>query len=194
MKSTRIVVSVCSGRSGTEMQGDDLCICLDTDKKSLFASVVASKYLYSKKNNVIFHHHNMKENLAKLFHSLHELTKIPVTVLFQHPNPSKDSISTKSIALACKDCVEALHSATVDSVHFTYDSSSKNCWTEDRLKKIIFSKCSLEMEQGVSVSVAKCICKTDEKDYTHPVFGTVTRTGWSLMKKGQEMGFLIIKA
>ena len=32
MKAERIVLSVGAGRSGTEMQGSDLCVCFDTDK------------------------------------------------------------------------------------------------------------------------------------------------------------------
>ena len=35
MKVKRMVLLVCAGRSGTEMQGTHLCVCLDTDKRAL---------------------------------------------------------------------------------------------------------------------------------------------------------------
>ena len=36
MKVKRMVLLVCAGRSGTEMQGTDLCVCLDTNIRALY--------------------------------------------------------------------------------------------------------------------------------------------------------------
>ncbi len=39
----RIVVSICLGKGETEMESDDLCLCLNVDRQSMFASCFAKK-------------------------------------------------------------------------------------------------------------------------------------------------------
>ena len=192
MKAERIVLSVGAGRSGTEMQGSDLCVCFDTDKRSLFASAFAYKYRHSEKNNVIFHHFDMTDGLYRIMKMIRIWTSIPIVVLFQHPSPSSDAGSRLSLASAGADCIRALHADIVDSVHFVYDyHTTKNCWNEVDLKSMVLSMVDPAVLSLTSIGDATCICESSDNKYTHPVFGTVFRTGWAQMKRAKEMAFKI---
>ena len=47
-KFSRIVVSVCSGRSEVEMNSSDLCVCLDVHKRSLVGSAFAHHCMHKR--------------------------------------------------------------------------------------------------------------------------------------------------
>ncbi len=85
------VGSVCSGRSETEMSSQDLCVCPDKNKAALLSGAFASKYLFRYKSNVIFHYHDMMTGLLRLLRKIRAETRLPVSVLFQHPYPSQNS-------------------------------------------------------------------------------------------------------
>ncbi len=68
-----IVVSVCSGRSQKEVHSDDLCLRLDKEKWSLFATSFASKYFHRSKNNIVYCHQKMENGLLNILCSFHIL-------------------------------------------------------------------------------------------------------------------------
>ncbi len=75
----------------TELHSEEMCICLDVDKKSFYSSHFALKILLSKKaNNIIFHKHDMSVGLYSLLQVIKKSTALPLVILFQHPFPTKN--------------------------------------------------------------------------------------------------------
>jgi hypothetical protein len=86
----RIVFSACTGKGETEMNAkDDLCLCLDIDKKSLFEIFFYRKYRLRQPPNVIASFNNMGIGIHHLLTSKGNSTHLPGVVLFQHPSPTK---------------------------------------------------------------------------------------------------------
>ncbi len=190
----RVVVSVCSGRSETEMSSQDLCVCLDKNKASLLSGAFASKYLFRHKSNVIFHYKQMRTGLLRLLRKIHDETELPVYVLFQHPDPSQNSSSRDDIACATRDCVKALDEKTIKAIHYVYDwihKPEKTCWEKDCLQHLALSKCEHGLVKRVRITNPVIISKIDCTTVRHPLFGEIQRSGWAKMKKGYEMTFSI---
>ena len=195
------MVSVCAGRCETELQASKstLVICLDIDKRSLYAGAMVGRYLHQSKN-VLFHPFNMGSedeatNLLQLIHALNDqvvenldLAEGCIHILFQHPSPSRDSRSIRNIAVATHYCcIGFLYN--VSTIDFVYDENeSGNTWTYDTLCKV----CSLCTEGGV-YSRATCISETHDDMVDHPTFGKILKSGWAKMKSGREMTFRITK-
>ncbi len=89
LKFLKVVVSVCCGSAETEMHSSstDLNLCLNVDKRALYAAVFALKYLHRSKSNMIIQYHNMNEGFYHLLHSIQTNTELPIVILFQHPSP-----------------------------------------------------------------------------------------------------------
>lgn len=189
----RIILSVCSGRSEIEMQSNDLCVCFDINKRSLYASKFAEQYMSSRKGNVLYHYHNMQHGLFALLRDIRHRVNMPVDVLFQHPCPTGDN---NSIAFASKDCIQALLQDAVNSIHFVYDthlSNRKTFWKGNQLQHLSLAKCA-DLSDLLTVTEPVIISEANECTVKHPVFGSVQRSGWALMKKGSEMAFSITKS
>ena len=174
------------------MHSNDLCICLDIDKRSLYAGKFAEQYMSSRKGNVLYHHHDMGNGLFSLLRQIRNTVNMPVVVLFQHPCPTGDN---NSIALASKDCIRAMLENAVSSIHFVYDShlsNKKTFWKGNQLKNLTVAKCQ-HLSDSLTVTDPVIISDSNQCTVEHPVFGTVHRSGWALMKKGSEMTFSITK-
>eukprot|EP00804_Cyclotella_cryptica_P023294 CCRYP_000465-RA/>CCRYP_000465-RA protein AED:0.00 eAED:0.00 QI:492/1/1/1/0/0/2/21/294 len=191
-----IVVSVCSGQSETEMQSQmNLCICLDTNKKSLFASKFIYKYSPQPKgSNVLLHYFDMSKGLLQLLNTLSSRRHLPIIVLFQHPSPSPEKTSRNAIATASKDCMHALVSGYIEEIHYVFDyNPSKNTWSGDKLQALTHSLCEKHIIDNTCTSHTQTISENGDETVCHPIFGVVNRRGWALMKKGHEMAFVISK-
>ena len=197
-----MVVSVCSGKAETEASGHlgILCVCLDKEWSSLYASRVADEHLWKKeknggKRNLIHHHHNYKDGLYELLEALRNCTKLPIHVLFQHPAPvSRATAKTKEgkqdlgyIASASNHCIAALQDHHINSIHFVYDEHSrrdKTSWKGDDLKKLSTSKCDDSTLSNLCVSHPKEVSAVGESSVNHPLFGMINRVGWAKFKMG----------
>ena len=172
------------------MRSNDLCICLDTDKRAIYAGKFAAQYLSNRKKNVLFHHHDMRNGLLQLLTDIRKRANLPLIVLFQHPCPTGDN---EVIALACLECVSAMQHDIVQSIHFVYDchsSTTKTYWKGNSLKNLSISKCN-RYSDALEVSDPVVVCDINDMIVEHPVFGKLNRSGWALMKKGYEMAFHI---
>lgn len=128
---SRIIVSIGSGRAETEMESGELCICLDRDKKSLYACAFAAKYLWKKSANVVFYWYDIKEGISLLLSAIGLASKLPVVVLFQHPSPSKETKNRTILQSTFEECIKAMENKVVESIHFVYDTTSETkgtCW------------------------------------------------------------------
>ena len=193
-----VVVSVCCGRAETEANCDPrvLCVCLDNDGSSLYASKVAQYFLWKKmknkgKTNLIYHHHDYKEGLYELLQDIRSRIKVPMHILFQHPAPSSDPTSQSGrqhlakLAAASRDCINALQNQHADSIHFVYDEHSspdKTTWKGDNLKSLSTSKCDESSLINISVSEVAEVSAVDEDTVNHPLFGKIDRCGWAKLK------------
>jgi hypothetical protein len=119
-KFKRIVVSVCAGMAETELHSDDMCICLDVDKRSFFSAYFALKFLCPNKyKRLVFHRHDMSVGLYSLIKQLRNSTALPLVILFQHPSPT---MNHHKLSIVSHDCYRALLSDNVvESVHYVYD-------------------------------------------------------------------------
>ena len=190
----RIIVSFFTGRSETEIKSSDLCICFDIDKRSLFASAFISKYLYPNKSNIITHHHDMATCLLDTLRSLKTNIGLPIIGLFQHPSPTKDSSSRRSIAIASRYCIIALCSNILESAHYVYDfhtSNAKTYWKDNELQKLVISECSKSSIKKLIITDPIIISGENKNIVNHPIFGDINRSGWSKMKKGGGKSFCL---
>ena len=191
-----IVVSVCSGQSETEMQSQkNLCICLDINKKSLFASKFIYKYSPQPKgSNVLLHYFDMSNGLLQLLNILSSRCHLPIIVLFQHPSPSPEKTSRNAIATASTECMHALVSGYIEEIHYVFDyNPSKNTWSGDKLQALAQSLCEQHIIENTCTSDTLTISENGDETVCHPIFRVVDRRGWTLMKKGHERAFVISK-
>jgi hypothetical protein len=163
-KYKRIVVLLCAGRAETELLSKDLCICMDVDKRALFSSLFALRYMYRKKANIIYHRRDMSVGIYSLLETIWKISELPVVVLFQHscPTTSKDRLSRSA-----SDCFCALSDYFIDSVHFVYDSHvilNKNCWNYQSLKNVLTEDCSLLVLSHIYFTSEKTISEMDSVD------------------------------
>lgn len=183
----RIVISVCSGRSETEVQTspEDLCVCLDMVKRSLFAAAFSHKYLQQHKSNLTFQQFDMGNGLQDFFSRLTVKSSVPILVLFQHPS--------NAIGVAVRDCMILMQSGLISSVHFVFDyHRSKNSWTDQPLKEVCLSKCPVDVRNAVHFTETVCISELKETLVLHPLFGDIDIGGWAKMKVGKERCFSLI--
>ena len=186
LTSNRIILSLCAGSGGTELQSSSLCLCLDLCRRSLFSGAFSAKHLHKSKS-VVFYRHDMKYGLFSLFKAIQEHLAIPIVVLFQHPSPNND----RAISLAGEQCCNALIKGIVSQIHTVFDmNSGKTCWTYQNLVSRMVAD---QFSTMVHVSEGVLICESNKVDYDHPVLGYVKRSGWSSHKKGQEIAFCITK-
>jgi len=173
----------------------NLCICLDTNKKSLFASKFIYKYSPQPKgSNVLLHYFDMSKGLLQLLNTLSSRCHLPIIVLFQHPSPSPEKTSRNAIATASKDCMHALVSGYIEEIHYVFDyNPSKNTWSGDKLQALTHSLCEKHIIDNTCSSHIQTISQNGDETVHHPIFGVVNRRGWALMKKGHEMAFVITK-
>jgi hypothetical protein len=136
-KYKRIVVLLCAGRAEMELLSEDLCICMDVDKRALSSSLFALRYMYQKKANIIYHRRDMSVGIYSLLETIRKIPELPLVFLVQHPCPTK---SKNKLSRSASDCFFALPDYIIDSVHFVYDSHvnlNKNCWNYQSLKNLL---------------------------------------------------------
>jgi hypothetical protein len=74
------------------MESDDLCLCLDDDRQSMFASCFAKKYLRSNGTNIVTSFQNMGSCLIDLFTCLQDSVGLPCWSYSNiHPLPNGKS-------------------------------------------------------------------------------------------------------
>lgn len=83
----RIVLSLCGGRGETECQAksDDLVVCLDSDRRSLFTGKFMARFMTGIKKNVIFSLFDYSHELFDFVRLVQLASNLPVILLFQHP-------------------------------------------------------------------------------------------------------------
>ena len=195
--TNRIIISVCCGRSETELQSpmSDLCICLDVDKRSLYASAFTHKYLHRNRAKLLFHHFDMSKGLFHLIESLSSNVNVPISILFQHPSPSQETRNITAISISVADCVEALKADLITSCHFVYDchKKSKSHWNSNQIQSLCKSNIPIKYQKQIVMSSASLISSLGEEKVNHPLFGMIRRVGWAKMKGGEEWCFRITK-
>jgi len=190
--TNRIIISLCCGRSETEMQSpaSDLCICLDVDKRSLYASAFTHKYLHRNRANLLFHHFDMSKGLFQLIKSLSSHVNVQISVLFQHPSPSPETRNINAISAAVADCIEALMTDLISTCHFVYDCHKLD---NKRIQSLCNLNIPIKYREYIVVSSASLISLLGENKVNHPLFGMIRRVGWAKMKGGEEWCFLMRK-
>lgn len=93
-----IVVSIGCGLCGTEMQSSNLCLCINTNKRSLYNAAMTRRYL-TKSGSTIFYRRQVDDTLLLFLRKLHGEVALPFTMLLQHPCPQDRNIL--DLLLAC---------------------------------------------------------------------------------------------
>ena len=190
----RIVVSVCAGMAETELHSEEMCICLDVDKRSFYSSLFALKFLLSKKaNNIIFHKHDMSVGLYSLLQVIKQSTALPLVILFQHPCPTRN---LHKLSIASKDCFYALAETLVDSVHYVHDwhtNPVKKGWQYENLKSVITAQCPTPILECLEFSLQRTVSEMRADLVQHPVCGLVPRVGWAALKNGIEVSCSVVR-
>ena len=103
-------------------------------------------------------------------------------VLFQHPSPSINDISTYNYA--GKVCINALKDNIIESIHIVYDvkgiepiQKKPNCWIYEDLfccflQDATFSRRDIKR---LYISDNNIIANLNQNEVSHPLFKTVSR-------------------
>jgi hypothetical protein len=194
MKNKRLIVSIGAGRAETEINSNDICVCLDKNKKSLYSCAFACKHLKKTKIPIIFHQYNMKDGgLVKLLTSIKKVSNLSIQILFQHPSPSSDIKNKRILQSTIQECINAQRIYVVESIHFVYDSTPNargTSWGRHELHNLVHDLC-VKNETQHSMTAPSTISNKTDNYVLHPIFGKNIRKGWALMKKGNEMSFSV---
>ena len=186
--SNDIVISLGSGTAVSEHCLSQTCLCLDKDRRSVYtasllAKVIGVKSIFSAVFDI------EKDDLLGLFAAVK--AKCPsssITVLFQHPNPSKK----KTLQAAGFACTTAIYNNFIDKAVLVFDhKSSGNCWDDDLLLDSFFW--GRRNKAQYLVTKLGIVSKKGTDEVVHPVLGVTPRYGWALMKNSDERGLVITK-
>ena len=131
----------------TEINSNDLCICLGTNKRSLFTARMNAKILG--KRNIVVTHFEMGTYLSQQIQSINLTTGVKPIILYQHPSPSKSIKWTYQFSRSGFDSLYCLDIGYIYSVHIVYDyCEGKNCWDFQSLWSEFLSQCNIEMLHG----------------------------------------------
>ena len=129
-----MVISLGSGSGSTEMMSRLPCLCIDNDKRAVFAGIINLKGNWLKKKNGVYHaYYDMKygKGLYQIVSRLKdEYPSLNIQILFQHPNPSL----TLTYGNPGFFCVQALKNKIIEDIHFVYDmKKGSNCCSKQKL-------------------------------------------------------------
>ena len=176
------------------------CLCLDKDKRAIHTGIVnmmGNKYW---RNRQILHsYYDMKDGLDLLLKGMkQEFPNNKLDVLFQHPSPSINDISTYNYA--GKVCINALEDNIIESIHFVYNvkgiepiQKKPNCWIYENLFSCFLQDATFSRRdiKRLYISDNNIIADLNQNEVSHPLFKTVSRKGWTLLKKGEVHSFSI---
>ena len=164
------------------------CLCLDNDRRAVFAGIVNLKGNCAGKKNCHFHSYfdmRKSQELRNICCLLKQsLPNHSLKVLFQHPNPSKGDTYD-----ACSDvCMNLLSLKILEEIHFVYDvKDNHTCWKMSGILDYFVPKG--DHKKKLIISDELIVSNEGEMFIHHPIFGTTMRKGWAKMKKGSEHTF-----
>lgn len=193
----RIVLSLCGGRGETECQAksDDLVVCLDTDRRSLFTGKFMARFITGSKKNVIFSKFDYSHGLFDFVRLVQLAANLPVILLFQHPSPSADEKSRQALQTAVYESAKSLQLGYSSSIYFIFDCNStvgKNTWSYLTLTKFVIQSIrSLQSEyESFVISDEETLSSPSDTEVDHLIFGKIDKVGWAQKKSGgYEVGF-----
>ncbi len=174
------------------MQSGELCVCIDKDRKSLYACAFASTYLWRKSSKIVFLLYDMQHGITNLLLRIKLASKLQVVVLIQHPSPSTANLNRSILKSTFRECIIAKARNDVNSIHFIYDTNSGGkgiCWKEKELFNMVEPMCKNKKHKLTEPSV---ISEKGDAAVKHPIFGSIARSGWAYLKGGVEMSFSIL--
>ncbi len=197
----RIVLSLCGGRGETECQAksDDLVVCLDSDRRSLFTGKFMARLMTGIKKNVIFSLFDYSHELFDFVRLVQLASNLPVILLFQHPSPSADEKSRKALQKAVYDSAKSLQLGYSSSIYFVFDCNStvgKNTWSYLTLTNFVTRSIRSLLSESVSfvISDEETLASPSDNEVDHLIFGKIDKLGWALKKSGgSEVGFSLKK-
>ena len=129
-----IVVLIGAGRVLTTLPPIRLCICLDINKRSIFAGIVQVNGSLSRKKNIfaLFYY---SKNIEDLLHAIKIGSRNKsIQVLIQHYIPSLNHRKRRYIISLFSSLRKAIKVDIIRDITLVYDFSSKrNTWTKTKL-------------------------------------------------------------
>lgn len=128
----------------------------------------------------------MTDRLDELILGIRRKLRLQVIVLFQHPSPT----DVNSISIAGRTCMNLMRKGYIEKICVVYDvEPGRNCWSYDSIKLALTGM--MGETNNLIVGEPVVIGRKNQDTYRHPIFGKVTRSGWALMKKADEVSFNI---
>lgn len=209
----RIIVSVCSGNSATEIMNcslGDYIICLDSSKRDICTAIMCSKIITKQSSQriprVVHRAFNLRNTkvLLRLIHKICEETSIRPIILFQHLTPNAAFIEN-ILAPALDKLLSFLLTNVIGKIVFVYDSDGRTnetntidaapvpvTYSRHKINHVI--KCSPHFCDLIKVSNELCISYQGEKKTFHPVFSLHQRSGWAEMKRKNEYCVIVTRS
>ena len=189
-----LIVSLCCGNAPSEINsiGSSTILCLDTNRRSLFAARMSLLEL-DHPSSIFVSYYDYSSNIDILFSRLKaETGAASIRVLYQHPTPSQSSI--QCFSLSCLKSSTALLDFHIDSIHIVFDHNpGGNTWNVKKLKAAFGNNLDPVSNTLLSISRTKRLCFIDGEKVHHPLFGIIKRYGWAKMKSGEELAIEITR-
>ena len=212
LNCSKVIISLCSGSSGTELYGnqrDHYVICLDKSKRDICTAQMCNKILCKESNirtsRVVSLHFDVQDidTLRRMIQGLYEYTKIQVGVLLQHPTPCPKFVND-TLSHVIHGSMTLVTNDVVSQIVIVYDSVSStttvrsNDKEERRLNYLtrqILNEIFLKFiaHKNLTLSEEYCISSKGQMKTLHPLFPIMNRKGWSKMKNKDEYCVVISK-
>ena len=86
--SNESIVSMGAGSGASELLSPLMCLCLDIDRRALYAGILQQQ-LYSSNSLTVFALFDYTKGITELLHEIKSTMKLDlIRVLVQHPSPS----------------------------------------------------------------------------------------------------------
>jgi len=188
-----LVISFGAGSGTTEMSSEVLCLCIDSDRRSVFTGLSQVKE-QATSNLTVFAVMDFSKNMKQLLTEVK--TAFPdliLRVLVQHPSPSPDALNQSNLKQLFSCLQKTMESGIVFDTTFIYDydvSRDRNTWSRQSILAIFNSTLDFLNSNNYSVAEEKLISSQGE-NVKHPLFGRTSRYGWTSMRKSDEYSFSI---
>ena len=183
-----MIISLGSGSGSTEMNSKLPCLCIDNDKRAVFAGIVNLKGNWLKKKSGVYHAYYDIKNGKGIYQIVSrlkiEFPSLKIRILFQHPNPSLSQTYSNPGFF----CVQALKNKIIQDIHFVYDmKKGSNCCSKEKLLDMFLY--DVNNKEDLVIGDELLISEIVDTNVNHPIFGHATRMGWAEMRHACEYTF-----
>ena len=140
-KGDKLVVSFGAGSGLTELSSEILCLCVDTNRRSVFTGLCQVKGKKAS-NLTVFAVMNFSENMDQLLLGIKKaIPNLTIRVLLQHPSPSIVELNQNNMKQLFSSLRMTMESVHIKDVTFVYDyCNDRNTLSRESILELFNNK------------------------------------------------------